>query len=106
MKRRRRIRGKGVLAFFGEHIGVKAEGWHASDERGWKGKRAIVYVCLRLARFADSRSTRDQHPGEIEADLASLRLPQKCKPLLLTLPELMLTCDGSVSRSATIVMSS
>jgi hypothetical protein len=31
-------------------------------------------------------STRDKHTGEIEADLASTRLPQMYKPLLLTLP--------------------
>ena len=31
-------------------------------------------------------STRDQHTGQIEADLATTRLPQMCKPVLLTLP--------------------
>src|SRR6266571_5426195 len=43
--------------------------------------------------------TRDQHTGEIEADLASTRLPQMYKPLLPT-------CDGFVSKRATLVMSS
>jgi hypothetical protein len=51
-------------------------------------------------------STRDQHPGEIEADLASLRLPQERKLLLLTLPgPASITCDGPVSKRSTFVMS-
>ncbi len=57
------------------------------DERQFRPNliRALgTYVCTDPLR--GHMSTRDQHTGEIEADLASTRLPQMCKPLLLTLP--------------------
>ncbi len=42
-----------------------------------------------VSRWSFSES--DQHTGEIEADLASTRLPQRCKPLLPTCDVLVIS---------------